>query len=434
MFSHHDYSYCITERISSGASVKYDQLEITFVISVEDNQSPDQIERVLIDDNYEVILDWDKSLVLHPTGHSDPIFLFDLNGKKSIQIIHYRINDIDSVDDINIDLYVNGKSYRVKSQFLNEYDYRNSLIDVSYDSSIAQESVRVCSPQSFEVVFQGSRYGRFFEERMSYPEAGEYVIPVPMWSSDYYGVCISSHHKVGGFEHKLMLMGNLGSPGGKYLLTRDNRVLEPRVIDEFYMKSLLVHLDSSESVDIFLQKIDFYLLTFREIELAIDLDNCSTAILNIIAQRLKSITRVSLTRFSRSSQSSPYIIEYIHLGNELTAQSNFFLSDFSKFPLSQRMELSALDQSWINNVSVYAPKNGSYGMGYSYFLNNEWPIQSDFLFERVRPLKASYPCVGCNEYQRCATLAPYPIQREFLIGRMFQQSGCGLNDFLLNNK
>jgi len=431
MFSVHDYSYCITERISINGSVKYDAHELTCVICDHDTSFLRKINEVIINENYQVHLDWEKSLVLHPSGHSDPIFIFEYMGIPCFQIIHYELDLIKSIEDIQLFINVGVENIVVKSSYLSEFNKQKSTIDVLYNDIFSNEIISINSLEPFDVVIQGMRFGKFFEEVYPYGEAGQYDIPLPYWFSDYYGICISSKHKVGGYEYKLMLMGNLGSPGGRYLLANNGQILSPRVIEEYKLKSLLIHIDKKSVKSLSENEIEKYLDQYREVEFAIDSGVFSDELVFFI-DCLKSKThRVSFFIYEEKDEfisiqddfsSSPY--------SQGLIESDFFLRDFSRLLSLDVSPRFSYDFTWVSNVSVYDVGESSYGIGYSYFQDGY--SERDFIFEKTRRIRSSLPCYNCDVINACSVVVPYPITKDSF-GSIINYSGkCLVKEKILN--
>ena len=410
----HALSRCVTNRYSLEKLITYTENEITLKISSESEEELRQISKISIC-GYHCNLDWVGRLVNQPTGHSDPLFLIE-NGANdySIQVIIYEKSIIDRLyqSDHSINVVTGENIYRsVPTKYINEYNGNEMAFDS--DCVISEDiKINIDASEAFSLILQYVKFGRFYEKVYEY-EAGKHVFPLPYLYADYYGVCISSNHAIGGLEHKHMIMGHLGAGSARHLMTFDNRILSPRAIAPYQVKSLIVHLTKENQS--LIENTESLLKEYREIEFGIDASGRSYADIAEIVSTLEGISeRVSYFVFYREGEEA--FVDRIK--GTLGSQFSFSLfqdvaSPYYAMGLFRGSREHVWETSWVNSQHIYPAHGNSYGVGFSYYYDEKWPSPKHSTFDISRKMKRNIECSDCPKFDRCSAVLPYPISKDW---------------------
>ncbi|MBV6633530.1 MAG: hypothetical protein KI792_10935 [Alphaproteobacteria bacterium] len=187
---------------------------------------------------YRAEMDWAGRIIRQPTGHSDPLFLIEADGKPGIEVSLYDL-DLTQATTAGLELVMLNDDHQ-PCPLTAETDAPDAALITDIDWQWPTPKLTVTAPSGGEIIWQRVYSGEFEEERQMLPK-GTSEFDIPPSFSDYYGISVSDDAIFGASEHKHILVGELGvHPTRPMMDLKSGDIRPPKLAEPDRYKSLIL--------------------------------------------------------------------------------------------------------------------------------------------------------------------------------------------------
>ncbi len=402
-------AFCRTVNYWAEGTSAREEKAVSLLVSASSREALAKLTAVRVGD-YASRLDFANGTVHYPGFHTDPLFVFEREGRACVDLTVYggEVGDraeLERADGGIVTLPVHqGEGVPEEAAFESRLERLGPgqwVLDVETTSPV-------------EVIWQKVSFGAFRECIVSLP-AGRHVLAVPAAFAEYLGVCVSG----GSAEHKHRIFGHIGMGSGRHVLDAERGVvLHPRGGHGFRYQAAVVAVPDAEALERLLPDLD----EFDEVEVFTPAGPDAM----MVRERAEAIgVPHKVTTFGRAMDADVVVVDPAVPEVPDRSFSYMLFAGAGAPGFAERTAaacrrtkalppgIPVLDRSWVCatlEATIQADRP-HYGIAFSRppaELLDRASLRRAQVAEAGRKLRRSSPCRECPAAVACADVLPFP--------------------------